>query len=615
MSSRSLGQLTIDLLIKTGQFERDVRGVKTTTEKLTNMAARSFTRLAQATTLAMSAMGAAFAYQVKQQINFADEMGKMAARVGVSTESLSTLAFVADQSGTSIEALETGLVRLARNMSDAERGLSTATDAFDALNVVWRDSQGNLRDQETVLKEVADKFSKLADGAEKTAAATMLFGRSGAQLIPMLNQGADGIEKLQARARELGLEISHKTAMEAALFNDTVNTLTSSVTGLARDMARDLLPGLNDIVKAMTEAQREGGILTAIWVGLGGVASKVWDGITGDGSLEQQLSNTQEEIARFQSRIDKEYERYDGKRSRRAELYQQTLVGLLDKEGQLKAAIEAQTEAERQRFEQLKAEEQARIRAQEAEAERLRQQRIAQEEARRLEAEEKMRLKNIDALIEGLQMQADTLGMTSTEMVLYRLRSLQATEADQERAATLAKLIEQYEKQKKAAEDSGKAHNAFADQAARNMQTVVAAFIRGESAGRSFTRMLVNLASEVAAQGLLRRLFGGFAERSGFMGAFASAVMGGRASGGPVSPGLWEVNENGPEVFETGGKAYLMTGNAGTVKNINPKSGDIHLSFSVSADRDPSKDMALAQELVRLFRHEMDLNNRGLVYG
>ena len=46
-----------------------------------------------------------------------------------------------------------------------------------------------------VMMQVADAFKKMPDGAEKAGLAMKLFGKSGADLIPLLNEGADGLTK------------------------------------------------------------------------------------------------------------------------------------------------------------------------------------------------------------------------------------------------------------------------------------------------------------------------------------------------------------------------------------------------------------------------------------
>ena len=226
----------------------------------------------------MMAVAAAtgFAMIIKSAINTADNMSKTAQKIGISTEALSTLSYAADISGTSMETLQKGLQKLSKGVLDASMGMGDARDALAALDIEIADSNGNLKNSEQILKEVADKFVSLNDGTAKTAVAMKLFGRSGAELIPMLNQGSIGINALQDAARELGIEIDTKTGQAAERFNDQLLELKTAGKGLTYGIMNDILPALNDIAQAMIEARKEGGKLMMLWVALGGIGNMIY---------------------------------------------------------------------------------------------------------------------------------------------------------------------------------------------------------------------------------------------------------------------------------------------------------------------------------------------------
>ncbi len=54
--------------------------------------------------------------------------------------------------------------------------------------------------------DVAEALSRMPEGAEKTALAIAVFGRSGANLMPFLNSGRDGLAEMGAEAERLGLD-------------------------------------------------------------------------------------------------------------------------------------------------------------------------------------------------------------------------------------------------------------------------------------------------------------------------------------------------------------------------------------------------------------------------
>lgn len=108
------------------------------------------------------------------------------------------------------------------------------------------------------MRDFADVFKGLPDGPEKAALALQVFGKSGLELIPLLNAGSDGIKTMTDRARELGLVFDEKAGAQADEFNDKLDELKGAVAGLAIQTAIDLLPELIKLVDAFRENYTEG---------------------------------------------------------------------------------------------------------------------------------------------------------------------------------------------------------------------------------------------------------------------------------------------------------------------------------------------------------------------
>lgn len=207
------------------------------------------------------AAATAIGIMVDKAIESADAFQKMSERTGVSVESLSTLAHAADLSNVSMEQVETGFKKLSVTMLNAVQGMETAKDTFKTLGITLQDNNGKLKTNEQIMMEVADKFSKMENGAVKANDAVKLFGKAGTDLIPLLNQGADGIHRMQEEAKELGLELSSRTAAEAEKFEDNAKTLGSVMTGFANQIMAFVLPSLLKYQEALIQSTKQGGIL------------------------------------------------------------------------------------------------------------------------------------------------------------------------------------------------------------------------------------------------------------------------------------------------------------------------------------------------------------------
>lgn len=170
-------------------------------------------------------------------------------RLGVSAEALQELGYAADLSGSSFEGMTGALTKFSRNLEKAKQGGGEAGDAFRKLGInVKRDLANETLDQN--LELIAERISQMPDGAEKAAVAMQLFGRSGTKLIPLLNEGQEGIVKLRNEARELGVVIDEETAKSLEEFGDDQDRLKASMTGLKNEVVKALLPTLSKMVKS-----------------------------------------------------------------------------------------------------------------------------------------------------------------------------------------------------------------------------------------------------------------------------------------------------------------------------------------------------------------------------
>ncbi|HEL3866665.1 TPA: phage tail protein [Stenotrophomonas maltophilia] len=205
---------------------------------------------------------------IKSSIDSADALDEMAQRTGIAVESLSLLVPAAELSAVSTEKFEAGLKRLATGMLEAATGSETSAQKFGALGVAVQNQDGTLRDSEQVLLDLADRFKAMPDGAEKAALAVDIFGKAGAEMIPFLNQGRDGIGALKQEAAELGLQLSADTAAQAGNFNDALDKLKLATQSIGNQIIASLLPALNDMAGGMVESAKQGGTLRVILDGV-----------------------------------------------------------------------------------------------------------------------------------------------------------------------------------------------------------------------------------------------------------------------------------------------------------------------------------------------------------
>jgi hypothetical protein len=247
-SSALVGALRATLGLDTAAFEEGSKRATGTLGRLEKTFKRAFVGLSAAAALG----GAAAAIQ--SVINKADQLGKMAQRIGIPVEQLSQLEHVAKLADVSLESLGTSVGRLSRNMLTAAGGArNDATRAFQALDIAVRNTDGTLRNSSDVLQDLAARFAQMPDGAQKTALAIQILGRSGAELIPLLNSGAAGVRELMQEADRLGLTIDANTAAAAERFNDNLTRLQAILAGVTTRIVAELAPGLDNLLQRWTD--------------------------------------------------------------------------------------------------------------------------------------------------------------------------------------------------------------------------------------------------------------------------------------------------------------------------------------------------------------------------
>jgi phage-related protein len=200
-----------------GAADKQANGLGSAFGKLTGMAGKA--------AAAMTALGAAavggLAVLGKKAIDSADNLNDLSQKTGVGVEALSKFGAAAEDSGSSLDEVAKAMGKLAKGIVDPA---SKANEALRSIGVSSVDASGKVRSVDAVMLDIADKFSKLPDGAQKTALAMDIFGKSGANLIPMLNGGREAMSQYSAT-------ITTEMAQAADKFNDAINMIMRELAG------------------------------------------------------------------------------------------------------------------------------------------------------------------------------------------------------------------------------------------------------------------------------------------------------------------------------------------------------------------------------------------------
>lgn len=249
-------RLVVQLEARLTQYERDLKKAGAQTDRETRKIERRFDQMSGgigsrlrsiAGALGVALSGAVFIGLVRDAARLADELGDVAQQLGITTSELQALKFAALETGLSNERLDTALDTLTRKLGDAATGSSEAQAQFRALGVAVFDAQGRARPFNVILEEVARKIGGLTNPTEQSAAAIDFFGKTGARLVPFLNEVSGGLDELTQRASDAGRVMSEETVAalgdankELERFRDWLRVASAEAVIFGAAMARSI---------------------------------------------------------------------------------------------------------------------------------------------------------------------------------------------------------------------------------------------------------------------------------------------------------------------------------------------------------------------------------------
>lgn len=178
-----------------------------------------------------------------------DELTKMADRTGASVESLSELRHVAQQSAVDFKAFGGAMNKMQRNIADANDRQKTAVEMFERLGLSVQQLRSLSPDEQ--FEAIAENIAIIEDPALRAQAAMDFFGRSGAELLPLIMQGAQGIQSLRKEARDLGLQVSGQDAAAATLLADTWANVQKTLKDVVFEVGAALAPALTQAMNVV----------------------------------------------------------------------------------------------------------------------------------------------------------------------------------------------------------------------------------------------------------------------------------------------------------------------------------------------------------------------------
>jgi hypothetical protein len=197
----------------------------------------------------VAALTGTLAAMVKMTASSEDRIQKLSDQLGVSTEFLSKMEVAADFSGVQVNTMNKAVQMLQVRIGEFGRDIGQAKDAFEALGIEVRKTDGELKTSEELMPELAERFNQMTNATERAEAASKIFGQRGMAMIQMCKEGRSGLEAMWKEAERFGVVVSGTAGKNAAQFEDSLSRVQLAVKGLRNSISDTLIPQLTPLIE------------------------------------------------------------------------------------------------------------------------------------------------------------------------------------------------------------------------------------------------------------------------------------------------------------------------------------------------------------------------------
>lgn len=164
------------------------------------------------------------------------------------------LSYAASMTDTPVESVTKGVTRLNRVIADAASGKNkSAASLFAHLGISLRDANGHVISTSAALPKLMDGFRKNADEATRTRMAFALFGKGGAEMLPILTAGREELEEWGEQAKRIRYPFTKEDNEALEGFNQSWKRGTMAVSAFNNELSARLAPVLRPIVDQLTD--------------------------------------------------------------------------------------------------------------------------------------------------------------------------------------------------------------------------------------------------------------------------------------------------------------------------------------------------------------------------
>ena len=212
------------------------KGIKTTTAVIGAAMA--------AATASVVATGKAFINAANDVASYGDNIDKMSQKMGISAKGYQEWDFIMKHAGASIDSLKGSMKTLAN-------AAVNGSDAFQKLGISQRDIAN--MSQEELFNKTISALQNVKDETTRTALASKVLGKGATELGALFNMSSEETEGLRQQVHDLGGVMSDEAVKAAADYQDSMQNMQTSLTGIKNNLMGQFLPGMSSVMQGLSK--------------------------------------------------------------------------------------------------------------------------------------------------------------------------------------------------------------------------------------------------------------------------------------------------------------------------------------------------------------------------
>lgn len=185
---------------------------------------------------------------------WADNLVTMSQQFGIDTKTLQQWTYASKLIDTEVDVILKARQKMIKGLSSTSEQVQ---EVWEALGITTQNPDGSFRDATDIMWDVLEALGQIEDETLRDDYAMRLFGKSAAELNPLIKAGRDAWEAMMREGQGIGAIVDDKDVERLAKFNDEWQRMNSVATAMKYKFFAALSPAMEKIADALTVASQK----------------------------------------------------------------------------------------------------------------------------------------------------------------------------------------------------------------------------------------------------------------------------------------------------------------------------------------------------------------------